>query len=143
MERMTNAGDAADEQDVFTPPCIVSISDLNRGEVSHVTQRVLETQICVLQGILPDTFIILMEIVRGAVLYRWYKSARILSHGYWQRIIMGFSRACLFFHSFQRRPGFRYHHNLIRCGVSSRYNESLSIKTYTRLWCQMIARRCL
>jgi hypothetical protein len=32
METMTNAGNAPDERAVYSPPCVVKISDLNRGE---------------------------------------------------------------------------------------------------------------
>jgi hypothetical protein len=32
METMTNATDAADERDVYSPPSVVRINDLNRGE---------------------------------------------------------------------------------------------------------------
>ena len=32
MVTMANAGNAVDERDVYTPPCVVRISDLNRGE---------------------------------------------------------------------------------------------------------------
>ena len=32
MEKMVNVKDAVDERDVYTPPCVVRISDLKQGE---------------------------------------------------------------------------------------------------------------
>ena len=31
MVKMANVGDAVDERDVYTPPCVVRISDLKQG----------------------------------------------------------------------------------------------------------------
>jgi hypothetical protein len=31
MKKKANIGDAADVLDIYTPPCVVRISDLNRG----------------------------------------------------------------------------------------------------------------
>lgn len=32
MKKMTKVGDVVDERQVYSPPCVVRISDLNRGE---------------------------------------------------------------------------------------------------------------
>jgi hypothetical protein len=31
MKKMTNAGNGVNERDVYSPPCVVAIGDLNRG----------------------------------------------------------------------------------------------------------------
>jgi hypothetical protein len=36
---MANAGDTDDERAVYSPPCVVKISDLNRGEGQQAQQR--------------------------------------------------------------------------------------------------------
>jgi hypothetical protein len=62
---ITNAGDAYDKRDVYTPPRVVRISDLNRGRVPvPVTQRVQETRRRAKQGILPDMPVWVMETAR-------------------------------------------------------------------------------
>ena len=35
---MVNVKDAVDERDVYTPPCVVKISDIKRGEGQHACQ---------------------------------------------------------------------------------------------------------
>jgi hypothetical protein len=32
MNKITNAGNARHERDIYSPPCVVRIGDLNRGE---------------------------------------------------------------------------------------------------------------